>query len=436
MKVHRKLLPWMIAAGAAELLLASWQWYELETIRRGGEAPFCAINAKVSCQTVWTSSMAREVSQALGVPVAGLGVVWGFVATFLALMLWARERTAEPSRGVLSGARLTALAGALSVPVFVAGSVSAGAVCLTCLGTYAVVAAYAALAWLCAERKLPPWRDLAAGATWAGIGTGVVFAVVLLQARALGSSRPTGAEEIHRLSSRVPEGATADEAIAAILQELPEEGRQFIAMARSLYAGAPPVGFSLEPRERWGRADAPLRIVEWTDVRCPHCRDLLAAMAVIKRVVPQGRFSLESRQYPLDSECNRRLKGSDGTGVRCLGARAQICVEGTPEYEDIVSRLFAAQDDLTPEKILQIASSGSVGRAALERCVASPETQQKLQDDIGYAERFQPRGTPVVLMNGKYVQVPFPVFVYVMALAGGNVDLPVFSKLPPPPGPP
>ena len=95
MKVNRKLLPWAVAAGAAELLLASWQWFELESIRRGGEAPFCAINARVSCQTVWTSPMAVRVSEMFGIPVAGLGVVWGLVAAFLALRRSA-DRAALP----------------------------------------------------------------------------------------------------------------------------------------------------------------------------------------------------------------------------------------------------------------------------------------------------------------------------------------------------
>jgi len=432
MKVHRKLLPWVIAAGAAELVLACWQWLELESIRRGGEAPFCAISERVSCQTVWTSPMALQISQTLGVPVAGLGVVWGAVAMFLALMLWGRARGGQPTGAMLAGVRLTALAGVLSTVVFIAGSVQAGAVCLTCLGTYVLVGAYAALAALCAERRLPSGRDIAAGAAWAGSAAMVVGVVVLLQARALGSSKPTNVEQILQLSSKVPPGATPDQAVDAVLRELPPEGKRFISAVLHYYVTAPPVP-SRAPRERWGPSDAPLRIVEWTDVRCPHCRDLVEAMAAIKRVVPAGRLSVETRQYPLDSECNRRLQGSDKTGIRCLGSRATICVEGTPGYEEVVSRLFEEQESLSKEKILEIASSGSVKREALEKCVASPETERKLQEDIEYAEQFKPRGTPAVLMNSRYIPAPVPVFIYVMALAGGRTDLAAFSSLPPPP---
>lgn len=436
MKVKAKLVPWMIAAGAVELALASWQWFELESIRRGGEAPFCAINARVSCETVWTSPMALKVSQSLGVPVAGLGVVWGLVATFLALMVWARERSAAPSKVQLAAARLTAFAGALSVVAFVAGSVQAGAVCLTCLGTYVLVIAYAALAALCAERRLPATGDLAKGAGLAFVAAALVGGVVWFQARLLGSDRPTSAEELLRVSSQVPPGATPDQAIAAVLEQLPPDGQQFMSALRQYYMTAPVVGYAREPRQRWGPGDAPVRLVEWTDVRCPHCRDLLESMEVVKRLVPPGRISTESRQYPLDSECNRSLKGTDGSGVRCLGARVQLCVEGTPEYGKIVSKLFAEQASLTPEKVLELAGSGSMSREALERCVKSPETERKLQEDIAYADQFQPRGTPFVIMNGKVMPpAPLAVFVYLMALAEGRTDRPGFGALPPPPPP-
>lgn len=433
MKVNRKLLPWMIATGAAELALASWQWFELESIRRGGEAPFCAINARVSCQTVWTSPMAVAISNFLHVPVAGLGVVWGLVAAFFALALWGGTRSGEPSPAMLAAARVTALAGAISVPVFVIGSAQVGAVCLTCLGTYLLVAAYAALAWLCATRERAGSGDLVAGAGMAAVATLLVGGVVFFQARMLGSDRPTGAEEIFRLSSRVPADATPDQAIAAILEGLPPDGRQFIAELRDYYVNAPSVGYAKEPRQRSGPPDASVRLVEWTDVRCPHCRDLLEALAVVKRLVPPARLSIESRQYPLDSDCNHSLKGSDHSGLHCLGAKAQICNEGTPQFEEIQARLFASQASLTQDKILEIASSGAMPREVLERCVKSPETERRLQEDVAYADQFEPRGTPFVIMNGKVMPpVPLPVFVYLMALADGRTDMPAFAALPAP----
>jgi len=433
MKVNRKLLPWMIAAGAAELALASWQWFELESIRRGGEAPFCAINARVSCQTVWTSPMAVTVSNLLHVPVAGLGVMWGLVAAFFALTLWGGARKGDPSPATLAALRATALAGAVSILVFAIGSAQVGAVCLTCLGTYVLVAAYGALALRCAKRERRGFGDIAAGAGMAAVATLLVGGAVYLQAKVLGSDRPTGSEEIYRLSSRVPPDASPDQAIAAIVEGLPPDGRQFIAELRDYYVNAPPVGYSREPRQRAGPPDASVRLVEWTDVRCPHCRDLLEALAVVKRLVPPSRLSIESRQYPLDSECNRSLKGSDQSGLHCLGARAQICNEGTPQFEEIQSRLFASQASLTRDKILEIAGSGAMPREVLERCLKSPETERRLQEDISYADQFEPRGTPFVIMNGKVMPpVPLPVFVYLMALADGRADGPGFAMLPQP----
>jgi protein-disulfide isomerase len=321
----------------------------------------------------------------------------------------------------------------VSIPVFLAGSIHVGAVCLTCLATYVLVAAYASLAFLCADRKLPAGRDVAGGLAWVAAGMVVMGGVVYFQARTLRSERPTGAEEILRLSSVVPADATPDQQVAAALQRLPDDERQFISDLRDYYLTLPPVEFSQEPRERSGPPDAPVRIVEWTDIKCPHCRDLLQALAVIRLAVPEGRISIESRVYPLDSDCNHQLQGSDGTGLRCLGAKAQLCVEGTPQGPQIVSRLFQEQDSLTKDSILEIAGSGSLGREALERCVQSPTTEEKLQQDVAYANHFRPSGTPFVILNGKAMPpVPIPVFVYLMTLSGGRLDLPAFAALPPP----
>src|SRR5262249_11142586 len=152
--------------------------------------------------------------------------------------------------------RVTALAGAVSIPVFVIGSAQVGAVCLTCLGTYVLVAGDGALALLCARRGRRGFGDIAAGAGMAAAGMLLVGGVVVFQARMLGSDRPTGSEEIYRLSSRVPQDASPDQAIAAILEGLPPDGRQFIAELRDYYVNAPPVGYAREPRQRAGPPDA------------------------------------------------------------------------------------------------------------------------------------------------------------------------------------
>jgi serine/threonine-protein kinase len=154
-------------------------------------------------------------------------------------------------------------------------------------------------------------------------------------------------------------------------------------------------------------------------------------MKQIEQAVPPGRTSIEARHFPLDAACNPAIRNSDGAGIRCLGAKSLICLEGTPEFWDLREKMFAEQESLTPERILQIASSGSMKRSELEACIANPRTTALLNEDIAYAMQYSPEGTPLVLINGREAP-PVGPFLLAMAMAEGKIDSPAFAGLPRP----
>ena len=136
---------------------------------------------------------------------------------------------------------------------------------------------------------------------------------------------------------------------------------------------------------------------------------------------------MEPRQFPLDAECNPHMPRA-GDPVRCLAARARICVEGRPGASAYADRLFAQQETLTAADVYAMAS-GLMPRPELESCIARPETSQKLQSDIALAVRYDIDGTPLVLLNGRKA-TSFPPFLYAMVLTGGRADHPAFDTLP------
>ena len=153
-------------------------------------------------------------------------------------------------------------------------------------------------------------------------------------------------------------------------------------------------------------------------------------MNQLEQAVPQGKFSIEARNFPLDGACNPAVAVSRPNSLSCLGAKIQICLEGAKDFWQLRERLFAEQASLTKERMLEIASQGLTSRAALDKCLASPETDAKLREDISYAMKFSPRGTPIVLINGR--EGPFvPTFLFAMAMANANPNSSAFSKLPP-----
>ncbi len=137
----------LIALGALESALAIYQWIELVSLRNGGQT-VCSINETVNCNTVWNSPFASKVHDLLGMPVAGVGLVWGLAALALPVALFLRERSGKPSQPLYLAIRIVAAVGALSVIPLAIGSFSAGAVCLTCLATYVFAIAYAVVAFV------------------------------------------------------------------------------------------------------------------------------------------------------------------------------------------------------------------------------------------------------------------------------------------------
>jgi len=237
------------------------------------------------------------------------------------------------------------------------------------------------------------------------------------------AKRPTEVEEKPAEVQKRPDAARLEELIARLSPEL----RQGLSDALAAYARGDRV--PLRPaRLLIGPSTAPVRITEFTDVLCSHCAQLHETNTILREMLPRESFALEPRQFPLDSECNPAIPMSSGDGVRCLAARAMICLE-----EDLLSfadGLFTNQRSLTTEKIYDLAAP-FMPRERLEDCITSPETNAKLHDDIAWALQHEIPGTPLLLVNGREVP-PTLQFLYAMVLAEANPEHPAFAVLPPP----
>ncbi|MHC4917785.1 MAG: DsbA family protein, partial [Planctomycetota bacterium] len=177
-----------------------------------------------------------------------------------------------------------------------------------------------------------------------------------------------------------------------------------------------------------GPGTAPVRITGFSDILCGHCADLHRTVELLREKLPRGSFAFELRQFPLDGDCNSAIEMSTGDGVRCLAARALICAE--EESMAFADALYENQRRLTTEKIYDLAEP-FMPRERLEDCVASPETEAKLEDDIEWATEHEIVGTPLVLVNGREGS-PAVHFLFAMVLARADPEHPAFDVLPPP----
>lgn len=414
----------LLATSAGLVALAIYQWFELLELR-AGHTPSCSINATVNCAAVWDSPFSHTVHAWVGIPVAGLGVLWGGVAFVLGYLFVQRSR-ATGNGDTFSGAvKVWALLGLLSCVTFITASIQAKALCLTCLGTYALVVGYAIGALkLIGGPVIPPTRELMPGTGW-----GLVLAVPIYVGLLLpGSKTPqTTAPKLPVVSTHNPND------FGAIVDAMPERERLTASWARAQWKASQQQDVSMFPVHALkGNPAAPLKVVEFTDILCGHCAQFVALFHEIEAMAPQQNLSLEPRYFPLDKECNPEITGTSNDGVRCYGARLQICSEKNPKFFAMRAELFQNQAKLDQGMMLSIARRHGADEAELNACMKSPETSARLAEDIAYAKKYGIEGTPMVLLNGK-VAPPAPIFLMAMALSGGNPDSPLLLKLPPPP---
>lgn len=420
--------------GTASALWALFLWAELLVSRAGG-TPFCALSAASDCSAVWDSAFASSVHRMTGLPVAAWGLAWSLVALlmpFLGLLKHAEDR---PRATFVTATRVVAAAGLVSVFVFALVSAADRAFCLGCLGTYVLVAGYAGIAlfgW-----PGVGWPDLPRGVALAG-GSTLAAGLALLYP---GTHTPHAAGEAGRRAvdavAATPPGvatgmgrAEDDHRLGELVASLSPEMKQTLSDSLYLYRSSGGAGPLPPPRRLLGPASAPVRITEFTDVLCTHCADLHETLASLRKAEPEG-FSVEPKQFPLDGRCNSLLRpGEEPTSVRCLAAQVRVCLEGHERAFDLAGDLFASQKSLTSERVFEIAKPYS-SRPPLEACVASPETRTKLEADVALAGRYDPDGTPIVLINGRR-GTSFGPFLYAMVLTRGSDSHPAFATLPPP----
>ena len=418
----------LLVLSMALLLLALFQWMELLVVRAGGST-VCAVNATVNCERVWDSPFALRVHALTHVPVAGWGLVFAATAFTLSLLFTVRRLVGKPESTLIAALQWTSLAGMFSCLVFAFASARVGALCLTCLSTYALTFGFAAVAFLLLPMQLlPPTPSALDGLLWAGGVTVVGFLLALYP----------GQHTPHGQGSALPAGVTAGggeqapATLQALVTRLSPDDLQTLSDAIAEYQRSTPATTAHAPRLVRGPANAPVQVVEFTDILCPHCRHFTEALEQVGETAPPNTLSVEPRQYPLDHDCNPFVSRSDNTGTHCLAARALICLEASPAaYWKVSAALFEHQSELNPDQVRVLINGAGVDVPALDACMGRPETEAKLAEDEQYAQELHIRGTPLVIVNHRE-SFPAPVFLYALALAKGSFEQLAALSLPPP----
>jgi protein-disulfide isomerase len=151
-----------------------------------------------------------------------------------------------------------------------------------------------------------------------------------------------------------------------------------------------------------GPANAPVTIVEFTDMQCPHCQKAAPTIDSLLAQEPDVHFVFENFPLPIH---NWAEKGA--AFVDCMGRASNDAVW------KFIDKVFEEQNNITQanadEKLKAIATASGVNADEIAACAAKPETKSRIDASIALGKAVGVTGTPTLFVNGRPVGATAPL---------------------------
>ncbi len=382
-------------------------------------------DAPSGCNAVAQSAYSRFA----GIPLAAYGLFFASaVATLLALAAMADPDT-RASATILAFLGV-GLAFAIDLVLLGVLAFAIKAICWFCVATYAVNAAVL-LVLLPVRRSLAMVRGLFSDGAGRLLLTSWVIASLALAGGVYAAESGLSARQGARAATMLGVPATPPKAVPNVpvvtgpegsdLRRAQEEAKAATERANKLqaildnpeqvnlyyaqkaeqeYESGPSYPLKLEGVPRKGPDTAPIKVTEFSDFMCPHCRNIAGAF---DSYLPQsgGRIMIFFKNYPLDTECNPNLKQQVHVGA-CLLARGGLCANEQGKFWPYHNRVFAQEiKSAQRADLLKMANEAGLDLKVLEACLDTSRTRDRLAAEIAEATAAKVVSTPTLFIDGK-----------------------------------
>lgn len=271
----------------------------------------------------------------------------------------------------------------VSVVLFFISYFNVGALCLSCIGVYAVTFLQAAVLYFLRQ-------GVPGDFTLKGIYNGSFY--MLMATLGLVSLfqilEPIPPSSNSNFTADVPK---TDAEVAALVENLKKVQGSDIKIDRSAYSG-------LGEDYRKGSDDAKVVIVEFADFQCGACGD---ASRTLKQIGNDfgNQVSIVFKNFPLDKGCNRSV-GSDLHPHACDAAIAARCAGQYGKFWQMHDKLFENQRKIDESRIKLWALELGITAEQYEECKNSKDILAKVKSDIDQGLELKIQGTPAIFING------------------------------------
>jgi protein-disulfide isomerase len=147
-----------------------------------------------------------------------------------------------------------------------------------------------------------------------------------------------------------------------------------------------------------GPANAPVLLVEFSDLQCPHCKEANPTIERLLNEDPNVRFVFQN--FPLPSH-NWALKAAAYSD--CVGRASN------DTFWKFLDSVYAAQTDITADnadqKLTDLADQAGVKGQDIAACAATPEAEARVQESVKLGQSLEVNSTPTLFINGRPVGV-------------------------------
>jgi len=152
-----------------------------------------------------------------------------------------------------------------------------------------------------------------------------------------------------------------------------------------------------------GPADAPVTVVDFSDLQCPHCKD---AHPLLEKLIAEDknvRVVFQSFPLPMHDWAAKAAAYAD-----CVNRSS------ADAFWKFIASVYGAQTDITAanadEKLTAFADTAGVKGADIAACAAKPETVSHVEKSVALGKALDVNSTPTLFVNGrKLPAVPYEV---------------------------
>lgn len=210
----------------------------------------------------------------------------------------------------------------------------------------------------------------------------------------------------------IPQAQINDQVKERIMAYLKEQKKQDLvqaAIAKStknspveVYFQKPKMQVNVDPGQgtpMWGKSDAKVTIVEFSDYQCPFCNRANDTVDQVKKKYG-NKVKLFYRNFPLPMHKDARP-----------AAEASLCVfeQGNDKYWKYSDILFHNQDKLDSANLEKFAGQVGADAKKFKECFDSKKFASRVQQDTQYGEKIGVRSTPTFFVNGQLVSGAVPI---------------------------